>query len=220
MNAPQQLSSRRPIQARDSQWAKAVAQRLAKMGMLPNQISMLSVACAAAAGACMINANAAAAPLKILLYVGAALLIQMRLLCNLFDGMVAVEGRLKSKSGEIFNELPDRFADAIILVCAGYVHGTWSFTPTLGWAAGTLAIITAYVRALGAASGASHAFCGPMAKQQRMAVVTVACLLAAGEAMLGWPPRIFGASLMIIVIGCVITITRRIRFILRELEAK
>jgi len=46
--------------------------------------------------------------------------IQGRLLCNMLDGMVAIEGGRQTKSGEIFNDLPDRVADAVIFVCAGY----------------------------------------------------------------------------------------------------
>jgi len=213
-------SCRRPIRARDSQWAKQVAERLAKMGFLPNQISLLSVLCATAAGAALVAANFAGPFPKIALFLASAALIQLRLLCNLFDGMVAVEGGLKSKSGEIFNELPDRFSDAIVMVCLGYVDSAWTMAPALGWTAATLSMITAYVRTLGAASGVSHHFCGPMAKQQRMAVVTAACVLASAEILLGWPPRIFGASLLIIVAGCVVTIIRRTRLILGELESR
>jgi phosphatidylglycerophosphate synthase len=55
-------------------------------------------------------------PLLLVAVVG----VQLRLLCNLFDGMVAVEGGKKSKSGEVFNDMPDRIADPILLVCAGY----------------------------------------------------------------------------------------------------
>ena len=38
----------------------------------------------------------------------------------MLDGMVAIEGGRQTKSGEIFNDLPDRIADALIFVCAGY----------------------------------------------------------------------------------------------------
>ena len=55
-----------------------------------------------------------------MLLVGAAVLIQFRLLCNLFDGMVAVEGGLGTPSGILFNDFPDRIADPLILICAGY----------------------------------------------------------------------------------------------------
>ena len=43
----------------------------------------------------------------------AALCIQLRLVCNLLDGMVAVEHGKGSPSGPIWNELPDRFADVL-----------------------------------------------------------------------------------------------------------
>jgi phosphatidylglycerophosphate synthase len=46
--------------------------------------------------------------------------VQFRLLCNLLDGMVAVEVGRKTKGGEVFNELPDRASDVVLLVCAGY----------------------------------------------------------------------------------------------------
>lgn len=220
MEADLQTSSRRPIRARDTRWAAAIAQKLAQAGLRPNTISVLSVVCAVAAGACLLGANSAVPRVNASLFFGAALLIQLRLLCNLFDGMVAVEGGLRSKSGEIFNELPDRISDAVILVCAGYAGCICNFAPALGWSAGILAVMTAYVRTLGAASGASHQFCGPMAKQQRMAIITIACLLAILETSLGWPPRVFGAALTLIIVGCVITIARRTKFILKELENK
>jgi phosphatidylglycerophosphate synthase len=49
----------------------------------------------------------------------AAAAIQLRLLCNLLDGMLAVEGGLKTPLGELYNEIPDRLADVAILAGAG-----------------------------------------------------------------------------------------------------
>ena len=108
--------------------------------------------------------------------------MQLRLLCNLFDGMVAIEGGFKTKAGEIFNELPDRFSDAFIFIGAGYALPEFAWSRELGWAAAVLAVITAYVRALGASMGAGQHFIGPMAKQQRMALMTAACLISAAAA--------------------------------------
>jgi phosphatidylglycerophosphate synthase len=59
--------------------------------------------------------------------------IQLRLLCNLLDGMVAIEGGFKTKTGEIFNELPDRLSDALILIGAAYSVPTVAATHDLGW---------------------------------------------------------------------------------------
>ena len=40
--------------------------------------------------------------------------IQLRLLCNLLDGLVALEGGRKGKAGDLFNEAPDRYADVVL----------------------------------------------------------------------------------------------------------
>lgn len=144
----------------------------------------------------------------------------MRLLCNLFDGMVAIEGGFKTKAGEIFNELPDRFSDAFIFIGAGYATQEFAWAPELGWAAAVLAVITAYVRALGASMGAGQHFLGPMAKQQRMALMTAACVIAAVTPWFSPLAKIIPAALGIIAAGCLITIFRRCARIAREMESK
>ena len=48
---------------------------------------------------------------------------------NMMDGLVAVEGQRGSPTGALYNELPDRIQDALLLVAAGYAAGSdW-----LGW---------------------------------------------------------------------------------------
>src|SRR5205807_2107597 len=56
---------------------------------------------------------------RVCLLVGAALLIQLRLLANLMDGMVAVENERAQPTGALFNELPDRLSDSLLIVAAG-----------------------------------------------------------------------------------------------------
>lgn len=213
--------TRRPIRARDSCWAAATARWLAQIGFRPNGISVLSVIFAACAGAALVIAGSAASPVVCsAAYLLAAAGIQARLLCNLFDGMVAVEGGFRTRSGEIYNELPDRFSDAFILAGAGYSYLAWPWLPALGWSAAVLAVITAYVRALGAAAGAQQYFLGPMAKQHRMAIMTLAAVASAmGEffSVRGVPVAL---ALGLIVAGCLVTIARRCQRIVRELESK
>src|SRR5260370_27985395 len=96
----------------------------------------------------------------------------------MLDGMVAVEGGLQTKSGEVFNDLPDRIADALIFIGAGHAVHTLPYGMELGWSAALLAVFTAYVRMLGGASGLAQSFVGPIAKQQRMAVMTGGGLIA------------------------------------------
>jgi phosphatidylglycerophosphate synthase len=155
-----------------------------------------------------------------LLLIAAVCGMQLRLLCNLFDGMVAIEGGFKTKSGEIFNELPDRFSDAFIFIGAAYSLPSFRWTSELGWAAAVMALITAYVRALGASMGAGQEFIGPMAKQHRMALMTIACLVAAFAPQ--WPvvAKVLPLVLALIVAGCLATVFRRCRKIAQLMETQ
>jgi phosphatidylglycerophosphate synthase len=212
--------NRRPIQARNSRWAAASASWLARRGVRPNTISVFSAVFAALGGmafACTARfAPAAAAAL----FVAGAVGVQLRLLCNLFDGMVAVEGGFRTKSGEVFNELPDRFADLFILIGCGYAAAALPWGVTLGWAAGALAVTTAYVRALGASTGLGQCFLGPMAKQHRMAVVTLAALVAATLSFRGWSAHVMAGALAVITAGTLLTVVRRTAWIIRGLESR
>jgi len=154
------------------------------------------------------------------LFLAGAVGIQARLLCNLFDGMVAVEGGLKTKSGDIFNELPDRFADWAVLLGAGFAAGAGSSGVILGWAAALLALFTAYVRALGASAKASQHFEGPMAKQHRMAVMTGTAGVSAVDVLAGWNLPWMQWALWVVVAGSAVTVMRRSRAIISELEAR
>ena len=167
--------TRRPLKSRDTHWARAVASRLAAMNLTPNRISQGAILFAAVAGVAFWLSGTTDMLARILFLLLAAAGCQLRLLCNLFDGMVAVEGGKSEPDGPFWNEAPDRAADILILVGAGLGAGT----PALGWAAAAAAVLTAYVRELGRAEGAPADFGGPMAKQHRMAVMTGAALIAA-----------------------------------------
>ena len=212
-------ATRRPLRSRQTRWASALAEWLARHGAVPNQISGGSLAFAGLAGGCLMLAATTAPPARSALLVGAAALIQLRLLCNLLDGMVAIEGGRKTKSGEVFNDLPDRLSDSLILVGAGYAIGWEAWGAALGWAAALLAALTAYVRVLGVSAGARPCFLGPMPKQHRMALMTAACLAAAFESAIGSSGSALAAGLCFVVVGCIVTIARRTRRIVADLEA-
>lgn len=187
-------------------------------------ISVAGLVASIIAGVALAATSRADAPDR-WLYLVAAALIQFRLLCNLLDGLVAVEGGMKSPSGELFNEIPDRLSDAATLIGAGYAAAS---SPALGFIATIAAILTAYVRAVGKGAGLASDFRGPMAKQQRMALVTAGCvyLAAAPEA---WRPR-FSAfwdspspGLLVVVLavvaaGSILTALRRLAGIGRALK--
>ena len=212
--------SRRPLTSRDTKWAAAIASWLVKKRIQPNTISVFSLVFGSFAGMALVGTGSFGGGWRVVLFLFAAACIQLRLLCNLFDGMVAVEGGFKTKSGEIYNELPDRFADVLILAGAGYSMASSPWLQTLGWTAAALALITAYVRALGVAAGATQHFIGPMAKPHRMAVMTLVCVTLAVLTLCKIEFDLMQITLWIICAGCLVTIARRIIRIVRELESK
>lgn len=195
------MGDRRPLASRDTGWARRIAQGLSRARATPNAISAAGIPFAALAGLAF-----AFAPERPWLFLLGALLVQLRLLCNLFDGMVAVEGGRGGPTGVLFNEIPDRFEDSFILIGFGY----GARLPELGFAAALLAVLTAYLRAMGASLGQGQDFSGPMAKPQRMAAVTVGAVLAFVEVLaVGslWMP---GAVLCVVVLGAAWTAWARI----------
>jgi phosphatidylglycerophosphate synthase len=205
-------AERRPIASRELGWAKATARFLARSGVTPNAISIAGMAAGVLAGAAL--AATARPGFETAGFIAAVVLIQLRLLANMFDGMIAVEQKSASPVGELYNEVPDRISDAATLIGAGFA---WGSSPTLGYLAACLAIFIAYVRAQGRVAGAPQEFCGPMAKPQRMAAVTLAALFAA-VAPAGWQPALeypagwgtMALVLAVIVVGEVVTVIRRL----------
>ncbi|KAA3649030.1 MAG: CDP-alcohol phosphatidyltransferase family protein, partial [Proteobacteria bacterium] len=100
----------------------------------------------------------------------------------------------------------------------GYAFGDISYGWVLGWLAGVLSVMTAYVRTLGASLGAPISFSGPMAKQHRMALVTFACLLTIIEMYVLASAYSLYVALCLLVVGTLITVYRRVRLIYRFLE--
>ena len=217
---PADLAARRPLATRSKRWVIALAHQLGRAGVRPNTVSLASIAFAVGAAAAFYAAPAASAVGRPGLFLCAAACIQLRLLCNLLDGMLAVEEGLKSSLGDLYNELPDRAADVVILVAAGYAVSWDAYGPPLGWAAAVLAVTTAYVRALGSSLGAGHHFVGPMAKPHRMFALTVAARAAAVEGTAGLPPRAIGIALVVIVAGAIATVAVRIQRIAAALRAR
>jgi len=200
------MDNRRPVASRNRGWAQAAAAWLARHNIRPNQISLASIVFAALAGVAFWKLGDFGWISLMVAIVG----MQLRLLSNLFDGMVAIEGGYRTPSGEVFNDAPDRASDLLILVPAGYAAG-W---PELGWLAGVFAVLTAYVRILGGSLGLKQRFSGPMAKQHRMAILSGACLIALIDR------RALIVALVVITVGCVITVFSRLFQIVRELEQR
>ena len=209
---------RRPLRTRSGTGAAALVRWLRGRHVEPNGISLASIAAAAGAATCFAALPHVGDPAQLGLLAAAAALVQLRLLANLMDGMLAIEAGRQTPTGPLFNEIPDRFADVIILVAAGYAVTWFSWGEALGWGAAVAAVLTAYVRLLGGSLGLTEHFCGPMAKPHRMAVLTAACLLSMIEVAFDYEGRVLAVALAVIVTGSLVTFTRRTRLIARELS--
>ena len=204
--------NRRPLSARNSAWAKSLAVRAVRKGLTPNQISQMSVGFAALGTVCFAAAPIGPGILQALLLILAAAACQARLVCNLIDGMVAVEGGQATKDGPFWNEAPDRVSDVLLLGGAGMAAAN----PALGLLAATLAVTTAYIRELRRAEGLRPDFSGPMAKPHRMAALTIGSIIAAFYAA-EWTLTV---TLWLIVLGAAATILRRSLHLIAALNAR
>jgi phosphatidylglycerophosphate synthase len=200
--------NRRPIKTRSAGWAKRITDILVKRDISPNQISVASIAFALA-GVVALNIDSG-----VIGSICCAIGIQLRLLCNLFDGMVAIEGGKKSDIGSLYNEFPDRIADSLLIVGLGYAIGQ----SDLGWFAALAAALTAYVRVFGGSIGLKQTFIGPMAKQHRMAVMTAGLLLNAIEAKFYGTHYVLLIALVVIALGSVATCVTRTLAIAKQLK--
>ncbi len=217
-----QPTDRRPIASRDLPIFQRLARQLATANVSANAISVSSLFFALFAGLAFVLAASADGFWQRAFWFGAALMIQGRLLANLLDGMVAIESGKASRLGELYNEIPDRLSDVVILVGAGYTFGG---SPALGYLAAIAAVLTAYVRAFGASLGVKQLFIGPMSKSHRMFTLTLLALYLA-FAPAAWRPMLAGGwglpafVLLLITVGSLLTVARRIGRIVSNLNEK
>src|SRR5207245_5309073 len=214
-----ELIDRRPIATRNRKWAQSATTWLASRNVSPNAISIAGMFACIAAGVAL---GLTSVEYNRVFWLIAALGAQLRLTANMLDGMVALLSGRASKTGELYNEIPDRVSDAAVFIGAGCA---WGGNVALGYIATILSIFTAYIRAAGKIAGAPNEFCGPMAKQHRMLVITLICLYLAitprswqmitlNESQIG----VMTLGLVIIIAGCAITVIRRVCRITRALR--
>jgi phosphatidylglycerophosphate synthase len=213
-NMNYQSKDRRPIPARKNPLSQRAAGFLARAGVSANAISILSLVFGLTAGASL--AWTATDPAARIWWALAAILILLRLLANMLDGMVAMETGKTSAVGELFNEIPDRVSDVAIFIGAGFAAHS---SIHAGYAAAVLSLFVAYVRALGNQMGVVGLFIGPMSKHHRMFTLIAICLFYA-LAPSNWQSLpLLTWGLWTINIGAVVTILLRIRHIVRRMSS-
>lgn len=210
--------ARRPINARGAAWAQAAARWLGARGVSPNAVSISSVVFGAGGCASLVLSAYVSATWSAVLLILAPAWIGLRSVANLLDGMIAVEGGKSTPAGILYNEVPDRISDALFFAGAAYAAGATPGGFVLGWVCAVLAVFVTYTRVLGASLGMAHDFRGPMAKPHRMAALAVGCIAAAIERLVWGSAYAMLITLIIVALGCVITIVRRLSAVARHLE--
>lgn len=216
-----EVKDRRPIKTREKLWAKNLAVYLQRRGVTPNIISLFSILFAIFASASFVVVfSVVSVLLKVVLFIFSAAMIQGRLICNLLDGMVAIEGRSRSAVGAVYNEVPDRVSDSMIFVAIGYgLSSYFSYAPSLAWCTAFMAVMTAYIRLLGGSVGLPQKFLGPMAKQHRMALLTGGSIISVSLS-LSWSIILFITILWIIMLGSAITTCYRMKVVMADLKQR
>ncbi len=193
---------------------------MADAGIQPNTVSYAGVVFTfAGASLLVISPRLSAVPAALCLF-AFPLFVTLRSICNLIDGMIAVEGGKQTPSGEIYNDFPDRISDPLMFVAAGHAIIDVHWGVIAGWAAALASVIVAYTRMLGGAAGAKQYFSGPMAKTHRMLVISLTSLAGGVERLTLSTTHALLVGLIIIILGCIVTIARRLRLITRELESR
>ena len=215
-------TSRRPIADAFRATAHGVVRLCVRWGVHPDAISYLSIVASAFAAVCFWKSGRDFHGGNAWLLIAGPALCYLRLWFNMLDGMVAVASGKASWRGEILNDLPDRISDVLIFV--GVAHSGWC-GPTSGYWAAIFALLTAYVGMMGQAVGVQREFSGLMSKPWRMVTLHIGAWTTLGLFWNDGPNRFWGLTVLdwtcvVVVIGCVQTITVRLQRIFRALRLK
>lgn len=213
-------ADRRPLAPRHFGWVQALAAVLARAGVSPNVISISGLVAAVLAGTLWSMTDNLPGQAR-LLWLAGVLLMVLRILANTLDGLVAVEWGKASRVGLLYNDVPDRLSDTVLLLGMGCAQGG---DVTLGMAAAGVAVFVSYVRLIGRAAGAPSDFCGPMDKGGRMITLMLAALFM-GLAPSAWLAATGGfmapatLALAAVCVGGLFTAARRLLRAARYLQS-
>lgn len=217
---PPDAKDRRPIPARRLAVIRRLAKDMAAVGIRPNLVSAFGLAVGVLSGICLVL-TAWMPEVSPALWLATAVLVGLRGLSNVFDGLLAVEYGAGTPAGLLWNEVPDRVSDVALLAGAGYSLGG---SAVAGWVCACLALIVAFIRVVVCQAGGPADYRGPFAKQQRMfSVAAVAVLLVLVPALrdLQWGPQgswgLMAAWLWLMIPGMILTASLRLQRAARAL---
>lgn len=188
------------LKPRFQQLLRPLVDRLAAVGVTPNQVTVAAVLLSVAAGATVAAWPDARWPLLLLPVV---LLVRMAL--NAIDGLLAREHALQSRLGAILNELGDVVSDAALYLPLALVPG-------VGAAATVVVVVLAAVGEMAGVVavqvGAARRYDGPMGKSDRAFWLgALALAVGLGVDPAGWAEAVLWAIAALLAL----TIVNRVR---------
>ncbi len=184
---------------------RPIVRRLAKWGVTANQVTVAAMVLSFLTGGMLLLYPEQP---RLLLLVPVILFIRMAL--NAIDGMLAREHNMKSKLGNILNELGDVVSDAALYLPFAFMP---YFSAPLIVGIVVLSIVSEMTGVLGVVIGGSRRYDGPMGKSDRAFLFGLISLLIS----LGVPTTKWLSVLLMITLFLIIwNILNRIRRALQE----
>jgi hypothetical protein len=156
-------------------WTHNLGLFLAQHNVTPNDISLLGVMFAATSGAAFYFSLQPLALDRAVLLLIAATAIQLRRWTGRLHAIVSRES-IQPRPHPIFYDLPNRIAEALILVPAGYAVHKLPFAVELGWSAAFLGMFGAYLHLMGKESPEGKFVV--MIRNFPMMLLSAACVLS------------------------------------------
>jgi archaetidylinositol phosphate synthase len=141
-----------------------------RLGLTPNQVSVVAVGLAAAAGAAF-----ALGGTNRLLYLAGGVLVFLNGALDVLDGELARELGTDSAAGDLLDHVLDRYADILLLV--GLAAGSGRYA--LGLAAVTGVLMTSYLGTQAQAVGLDRVYGGLVGRADRLAIISLGGAVAA-----------------------------------------
>lgn len=177
---------------------------LHSIGITANQLTIAAVILSVAMGYSFMHYQQY--PI-VLLLIPAGYLLRMTL--NALDGMMATQYNMKSKLGEILNELGDVVSDVAIVLPFTIIP---SVNPMVIIVLVILSVINEYAGILGKAIGGDRRYEGPMGKSDRAFVIGLFCIISFFYRDIEqYANYIFSATCLLVVISTVVRLKNALK---------
>ena len=187
-------------------WAHNLGRFLAQHNVTPNDISLLGVMFAATAGAAFYFSLQPDAMDRALLLLLAAAAIQLRRLSGRLHAIVSRES-VQPRPHAIFYDFPNRIAEALILVPAGYAVQNLPFGLELAWSAAFLGLVQRLRRPNG--NGVPETKSRMTIRNLPMMLLSAASVLSVFDRVVYLPGIMLWIALVVLNVAVVVAIWQR-----------